>query len=275
MSLSLAAQGPSLEVLIRTNTRLTLVNYTQILSEIRLSLDEVDRIALPGRTPRIHWAVRETGGMGDIRIVLVPQHIPVRRELQSLAVPSSGLVSGISTLQTEPVIPELFSARTVERIQHVGAHIERGQIKELQLSSLNGKRSSALLDSSAVAHARRAVRPSQRAWSSIVGLLEVLIAKGSRDPRAVILQEETRSAVIIRAGNEQKNLLRNAWGHRVVASGELTRNSVGQAIRLDLHDLKVLPRMQDRVSAQDLVGIIPEATGSMTTEEYMEHIRSV
>lgn len=275
MSLSLAAQGPSLEVLIRTNTRLTLVNYTQILSEIRLSLDEVDRIALPGRTPRIHWAVRETGGMSDIRIVLVPQHIPVRRELQSLAVPSSGLVSGISTLQAEPVIPELFSARTVERIQHVGAHIERGQIKELQFSSLNGKRSSASLDSSAVAHARRAVRPSQRAWSSIVGLLEVLIAKGSRDPRAVILQEETRSAVIIRAGNEQKNLLRNAWGHRVVASGELTRNSVGQAIRLDLHDLKVLPRMQDRVSAQDLVGIIPEATGSMTTEEYMEHIRSV
>lgn len=276
MSMSLTSQEPSLEVLIRTNTRLTLVNYTQILSEIRLALDEVDRIALPGRTPRLHWAVQETSGTSDIRIVLIPQRIPARRELQSLTAASSGLVLGIGELQAEPAIPEFFSARTVERIQHVGAHIERGEIAEVQVSSTNGKRSSASLDSSVVAHARRAVEPSRRAWSSIVGRLEVLIGRGSRDPRAVILQEGTRSAVVVRARVDQKGLLRNAWEHRVVAAGELTRNSVGQAIKLDLHDLEVLlPPTHDRVSAWDLVGSMPEATGSMTTVEYLERIRGV
>lgn len=77
---SLHIMDTSLEVRISAgSSALQLQTYTQVLTEIRLALEEVDKLAVHGRVPRIQWAIGDLRKDDGIRITLVPARIPSRR----------------------------------------------------------------------------------------------------------------------------------------------------------------------------------------------------
>ncbi|WP_433793287.1 hypothetical protein [Actinoplanes sp. CA-252034] len=88
-----------------------------------------------------------------------------------------------------------------------------------------------------------------------------------------MLNEETRRAITVRAAPDQADVLRDAWGKRVLVGGELQRNIAGQALRLDMTEIRILPE-RTSVSAYDILGIAPGWTGDLTTDEYMQQVRS-
>jgi hypothetical protein len=67
--------------------------------------------------------------------------------------------------------------------------------------------------------------------------------------------------------------LHAAWNKRVVAGGILTRNAAGQAVRLDLEELILLPDETEQISAWNLLGIDPDYTGALSTDEYLDRTR--
>jgi hypothetical protein len=73
--------------------------YTQLLNEVRLALEEVDKFALPGRTPRIDWAVQDLSVNGGIRAVFAPRRVPPRRPVVTVAASAAGFVGGVNLLQ--------------------------------------------------------------------------------------------------------------------------------------------------------------------------------
>lgn len=270
-----ATHEPTLEVLIRAVARLTLRNYMNILTEVRLSLEEVDKIAMPRNASRVDWGIRElstTRKDRDVRVVLAPAKRLARREPGTLSLPTHGLVNGIQNLQEEALIPAYFSARTVERVQRMGLGIDRGDVAAVELTSMNGRQEKAVVDQGVIAKAKEAVRGASTTWSSAVGTLAVLDLKNPEKPRAEI-SLASRGAVVVHAKAADVDQLRALWGQRVLAVGELTRNALGQPVRLKMESLDALPGPSERLTAWDILGIAPRATGDLTTSEYIEVIR--
>ncbi|MEU6398625.1 hypothetical protein ABZ867_16845 [Streptomyces cinnamoneus] len=270
-----ARDDSALEVRIApTSRRLDLRTYTQILNEVRMSLEEVDRTALPVRSPRLRWAIEDMTMESYVRIVLVPAIVPAKRTLQSIATPLHGFVDGIDSLTESPRIPPFFSERTVARVGHIGKHIGPGGVEQVAVTSLNGDRHTAVVDEGTVSNAAQAVLPAKSAFSSVTGTLDVLSHTKGSAPRALIRDPRTRHAVRVAAHSEHSEILRNAWGRRVVASGVLQRNSEGQAVSLQMTDLEILPDSQSQIDPADILGVNPRITGDLSTAEYLKQVRS-
>lgn len=267
------ANDSAVEVLLNSDSNLTVAGYTAILNEVRLALAEVDRLAVPSRTPRLDWAIHQVSGSKSLRIVLAPITAPARRPLNTLALASNGFVTGIGELHQQPAIPPLFSARTVERVQNVGRHMAKEHLRDIKLTQLSTARTNAVIDTQTVEKAKQAVYPAHRSYGSVTGRVEVLVSRNENHPRAQIVLEGTRRAVVVRGSAGHRDILRTAWGKRVMVGGELTRNSLGQPVRLELTELHVLPERNHSLTAWDILGVAPDATGELTTSEYIELLR--
>jgi hypothetical protein len=264
VQIEVAIDGPPRAVGVRA--------YTQVLEQVLLSLEEIDRFVLPGRTPRIDWAIADLSVNGALRAVIAPRRTPPRRPIGTVSAPAVGFVSGVSSLKRLPEIPALFSPLTVDRVLHIGKPVGANGVERVDIRSVGLDTEVAVIDSETVDHARRAVSVSRKAFGSIIGRLDVLNGRPRTGLRAQVLIEGTRRAVTVRAAPDHAALLREAWWQRVIVAGELRRNAVGQPILLDMTELTILPE-REVVSARDILGIAPDWTGDLTTEEFIRQAR--
>lgn len=272
LSISRHADEPSVEVTIETSGRMPVPSYTSILSQVAWSLDEIDRAARPGKAKRIQWGIVEVGGSTTIQALLAPVSMPPKVESGTVQMMANGLVSGLRKLDGTPEIPELFSPTTLRRVERVGSAMHRGHIEELKVASLNGHRSEAKVTEQTYSNAALAITGKTVSFGSISGVLDVLDARPQKGVRAQIFMPFFRYGVMVRANPEHAPLLKELWGGEVVASGEIRRNSRGQAVSVDLHELSAAPERQP-ISPWKLLGIHRGITGDSSTTEYLEMIR--
>src|SRR6266516_6651987 len=98
--------------------------YTRLLTHVLAMLEEIDRLATPGRVARPEWAVRSVSeSASTFRMTLLPRTLPRRRDLESVSVPPRALVSGVEALAGQPEIPQLFSANVVSHVDEVGQQV--------------------------------------------------------------------------------------------------------------------------------------------------------
>lgn len=261
---------PALELRIRPRGRLELTTFSALLLEVRHALLEIDQVALPRRAPRIEWSVVDLQREGDLRMLLAPVRRPRGRDDSSLAMAPVGLVAGVATLRAAPEIPSLFSPGTVQRVARMGQVVNEGLVDHLSLLSLNGVTREAVIDQVALDGAEKAVRPSSHAYSSVQGVLSMLKI-GARSVRAEIRTQDRRG-VSVHASLAQVAELREKLGERVLAGGILKRNSVGQPVDLDLLQIELAPQPTS-LTAWDLLGSNPDATGGLSTREYLDKVR--
>jgi len=246
--------------------------YTDLLTNFLLMLEEIDRLGTPGKVTRPEWAVGSVYEVGStLRMVLVLRTLPKRREVESLSIPPRALVSGVRSLAEVPEIPRLFSETIVERVGHVGQRIGKEGVLALTLASVNGRRETDVpLDEGVRLNARRAIEPASTAWSSLVGVLDVISVRHER--RRIGLLTDHGRAVVCDVKRLPREAVMSAFEQRVVAAGRLKRNSSGQPVSLDVEALEVLDSPPP-VVARDLLGAAPNLTGGLSVEEYMAVLR--
>jgi hypothetical protein len=247
--------------------------YTQLLGHIRFMLEEIDRLAVSGNVSRPEWAVRSANTTGStFRVVLLPRTLPKRRDPDSLSIPPLALVEGVRSLGSVPEIPHLFSEPVVSHVDKVGEQIGKSGVAGVCVISVNGDRSpEAPVDDAVRQNAQRAVQPVSVAWSSVVGVLDVISAR--REKRRVGLLTDQGRAVLCNVQSLSKEQLFDAFEKRVVAAGRLRRNSRGQPVRLDVESLDILPSVGPLVSARDLLGAARGIIQPSNGEELMAVLR--
>jgi len=247
-------------------------SYTSLLDQVLLALEELDRVAVPGRASRPEWAVRDVSTVGgQLRLLLSPRTLPRARSEETLAQAGSALVAGVLALSQEPEIPVLFSETTVMRIDAVGNRIGRGGVAGVGLTSLNGVRSATAYVSDAVQrNAAEAVEPATVAYSSLVGKLDVISAR--RERRRIGLLTEAGRPVLCDVQRVPRETILEAFEQQVIASGKLRRNSRGQPVRLDVDAIEAAPGAEP-VTARDLLGAAPELTAGLSAGDYMAVVR--
>lgn len=228
--------------------------YTQLLSHVRFMLEEIDRLAAPGAESRPEWAISSARTAGHrFSALLLPRTLPKQRDPDSLSIPPVALVGGVRSLAEVPEIPHLFSEPVVSHVAKVGQQIGRSGIAGVSMVTVNGDRSPEAPVTEVVReNARRAVQPASVAWSSVVGVLDVISAR--REKRRVGLLTDQGRAVMCDVQQLPKEVVFEAFERRVLAAGRLRRNGRGQAVRLDVETLEILSPVESHVSARDLLG---------------------
>lgn len=228
--------------------------YTQLLSHVRFMLEEIDRLSAPGEASRPEWAVTSTRTR-DHRFTasLLPRTVPEQRSSDSLSIPPVALVDGVRSLADLPEIPHLFSEPIVSHVFQMGQQIGKNGITGVSMVNVNGERSpEAPITDVVRQNARSAIKPASVAWSSLVGVLDVISAR--REKRRVGLLTDQGRAVMCNVEKLPREMVFEAFERRVIAAGRLRRNGSGQAVRLDVESLEILPPVESYVSARDLLG---------------------
>jgi hypothetical protein len=247
--------------------------YAKALTDTVWLLQQIDRLAFK-EAPRLRWVVSDTSSNGVFRAKILPRTIPHKRPAFSAQVPPQALVEGLVSLTARAEIPDLFTEASVQRVDRLGD--PTGGIRGVQLASISDTGSigqPVRVDEVLRQHARSAIAPQERSVGSVSGLLDVLNARRRGVLRGSIYNQRTRHAVTCLIPAERVDEVAGAFGHRVLVGGPLTRNELGQVIRIELVDLLVQPDDFRVPTVDEILGIDPNWTGELTTDEYLARVR--
>lgn len=243
------------------------------MREVVRSLQEIDHVYLL-RATRATWVMADmTRDEHDLILRLEPRRVPSDRSADDMLVPANALVNGASVLATDSVVPEYFAADTVKRMETLATPKEG--IQSVSLAVYNGKAGDAVVLSDALReNAAAAVSPYQSAHGSVSGVLSgIKEVRGGR--LKVNLREESgRHTVDGLAAGDMSERLRAAWRHRVSLGGIVRRNLHGQAIRIEVEGLSLLPEDDaGRPKTGDLLGVAEDWLAGLSVDDFVRQMR--
>lgn len=264
----------ALEVrMVQGEQRPALAEFTSTLGQLSSALREIDRAAVAQRIERPKWVVDDLSHEGVLYTVRLSARPSRRRDRESLMRPVEALVEGARELQAEPELPPFYSEVTVTRLLNVA--VPKSGIREVSLATVNGEVGERVgLNDALIEHARAAVREDEISIGSITGTLDVISTRAKHGVRVSVFDPINRRAVTGTAAGTLRDSLRNSWGYPVTVRGRITRNARGQAIRVAITDLELLPDDDSRrPSTADVLGVDPNWTGGLSVDEFMDRAR--
>lgn len=266
----------ALEVRIRpAEGRIELQRLTSTLDQLRLALSDIDR-AYVYRGSRPKWVIADIRQLEVEILIRVTASASPTRPAASMLASVDALVSGVESLRHEPIVPDYYSPQTVERILTVSGP-GRG-IRDISLATVNGNAGKPVHVSEPVReNARRAVLGVQESLGSVAGWLDSMSARrlGSGRLMVALYDPLTRSAVIGELPSEMADEAHDRyWRRRVLASGRVKRNDSGQAVRIKIDGLELLPEDDnERAPVADLIGSDPDWLDGQSVDEYIREVR--
>lgn len=264
---------PSVTVEMDTDARPSLATVENILSKVRLNLEDLDRFATKRGTPRVVWGVDDLRYEGHIVVRLAPRTVSPLRPPDSLSTTTASLVNGVRQLQIEPQIPDYYSSQMLARVQEISRSASHGGVRSVTVESRNGRIQRGVINTETARNAATAVLPKIAMLSSVQGVLDTISLRRTEKPRAQIYDANVRHAVDVIALPKHVDQLQAALGKRVAVAGTLSRNGSGQPVRIKMTDIVTLPDMSQRITADDLLGSSPRITGGLSVADYVDWLR--
>ncbi len=179
-------------------------------------------------------------------------------------------IRGLGVVEQEPGVPPFFSESAVANVERLAAGL--GKRGAMGFGAQSTPQESVRITHQAALNAGQAIKPRFKAIGSIAGTLEA-ISLHNRD-RFNVYEAVTGTAVRCYFERDKYlEIVRNALGHRVRAYGVIARNARGDALRLDMRDLEILPEDSKLPTIRDIFGIAPDFTEEMTSCEYVRWLR--
>jgi hypothetical protein len=248
--------------------------FKDALGQVATSLREIDRAAYFGEE-RAVWVVEHLETREQLLVVrLTARTATSKRDPATLLRPVEALVEGVDSLGREPEVPRFYSEATVSRLVAFGAPSQG--LQQVSLATVNGSVGPEVPVSDVVlSNAKAAVRAAEVSLGSIVGRLDILNKRvRGQSVRASILDAATRRGVTVIFNDRLSDTLRNAWDHRVLVTGRVTRNERGQVVRIEADEIEQLPDDDSgRVDPDEFFGVDPEWLGGRSVDEYLREVR--
>ena len=121
------------------------------------------------------------------------------------------------------------------------------------------------------------LRPLARVQRKSIGSAEgnlQLISVHPRSRRFNVYHAITQKAVKCNLPKEIEAEVINSLGRRVVVSGMVSKNALGEPLSVEVDHLRVLKEEHELPSVADILGLAPDITSNLTTEEYIRSLRA-
>lgn len=249
-----------------------LADFLKTLDDTRHIIEAVDRSVARADKPVSRLLVQDlrTGSL-DTLVRLEPRSTERQETVEHIA---EAFVTGIAVIEREATVPAHFSSRSVDRVRKLVGRFREHGVRRVRVAAYDGgdePLAETWLTERGGEHARVALEARHRGIGSVTGYLDAVDVHD----RNVVRVHERRTGRRIPCSFTDALFedVRTALRKRVAAMGVVERDALGQPVKLTLRGLRVLS--DDGPSVDDLVGLDPDFTGDMTTDEYVAwHRRS-
>lgn len=114
-------------------------------------------------------------------------------------------------------------------------------------------------------------RPQFKVIGSVSGTLESLTVHAKRE--ASLYNDFDKRRVVVSFSEADYPRVHAALRKRIEVYGVLQEDNAGRPLRIRLQDMEVLPQDDDLPTLSSLVGSMPDLTGGLSPEEYLERNR--
>ena len=180
-------------------------------------------------------------------------------------------VDGIKTILTEGVTPPLFSPDSMSSVRKIVRALGTNGVSALDIAIPELQRS-VELSSAAEANVQSLVRVHHKSIGSVEGKLE-LISVHVRSRRFNVYHAITQRAIKCNLPKGMEEEVVRSLGRRVIVSGLVSYNVRGEPLNVNVDHLRVLKDGKVLPSIDDMLGMAPDITGELTTEEYIRRLR--
>ncbi len=244
--------------------------YRELVADVEGLVLQIDQV-VPGDV--LPWGLRHGERSGALVVRLEPLETTGGDDsrVRQTAV---AVVQGAVDLRQHSGLPDYYTEDGVALLERAARR--RGAVRGIdavELAVLNGTELvAAALDDALIAHAAETMTTASTADGSVEGVLDTLSTR-HRTARASVFDTRTRRAVAVRAGAVSIQELHRHFGRRVLVVGALTRNGLGQPVRVAAEHIEALPAIADRSRLRELIGIAPDWTGGRSSSEALAELR--
>lgn len=184
-------------------------------------------------------------------------------------------VGGLDVIEKETELPPYFSEQDLGRVKSIASYLKRTASDGLDVAHLNGAatpKRHTTLRKDAGEKVDQILRPQFKGIGSVAGQLEMISLH--RSPTFNVYDVVTHKAVSCRFEPPQLEAIKAALGERVVVTGIVHRNADGDPVRVEKPELRILGEDAELPSVRELIGLVPDLTGSLTPEEHVRRLRN-
>ena len=247
---------------------ISLDSFLLVLRESHSILQELDRALSKQRNGTLKWVV--AGLQEGSAVVKVESRVIRGDEDHSLRV-AQHFIDGIHTIQNEAVTPALFSLDTMTSMRRIVRYLGTNGVSALEVIAPDLNKS-VELSSESSDKIQALVGVHHKSIGSVEGRLE-LISIHARDRRFNVYHAITSKAVRCNLPNSMEQEVVGSLGRRISVSGLVSFNSRGEPIRVDVNHLRVFKEEGELPSIAQILGLVPDITGDLTTEEHFRELR--
>ena len=237
-----------------------------ILRESHYILQELDRAVSQRRDGTLKWMV---SGLKHGSVVVETESRVIRGQEDFGPQVARRFMEGIHTIQTEGVTPALFSPDSIASVNKIVRSLGTNGVSGLNLT---GADRDAELTGSASNKIQALVGVRNKSIGSVEGRLE-LVSIHTRARRFNVYHAITNKAVRCNLPGDMEEQVIASLGKRVIVSGMVSYNLVGEPVKVEVYRLRVLKEERELPSIADMLGMAPDITGDLSTEEYIRRLR--
>jgi hypothetical protein len=180
-------------------------------------------------------------------------------------------IVGLRLLENEGLTPPYMTEAGIQSAKRMLKLIGNQGVTGLRIVNPSDKEE-VQLSARASAHIDQLLPVRQHSIGSVEGKLEMISVHGSK-PQFLVYHHRTHKAVRCIFEEGMLDEVKDALGHRVIASGEVLLNAKDEPVRLKLERLRRLRSENELPSIAMITGIDPNFTGDLTTSDYLRSIR--
>ena len=107
---------------------------------------------------------------------------------------------------------------------------------------------------------------------SVEGRLE-LVSIHARTRRFNVYHAITNRAIRCNLPKSMEQQAISSLGRRVIVSGIVSYNAAGEPVKVEVDRLRTLKKERELPSISDMLGMAPDITGDLSTEEHIRRLR--
>ena len=237
-----------------------------ILRESHYILQELDRAVSQRRDGTLKWMV---SGLKHGSVAVETESRVIRGQEDFGPQVARRFMEGIHTIQTEGVTPALFSPDSIASVNKIVRSLGTNGVPGLNLT---GADRDAELTGSASNKIQALVGVRNKSIGSVEGRLE-LVSIHTRARRFNVYHAIANKAVRCNLPGDMEEQVIASLGKRVIVSGMVSYNLVGEPVKVEADRLRVLKEERELPSIADMLGMAPDITGDLSTEEYIRQLR--
>jgi hypothetical protein len=246
-------------------------SFVGLLNRSLLILKDTDRAVSAKASGVLDWVVADLSSDNGLDAVIESKPrkraVVSDRDVQRI---TSAYVDALAIAEQGEALPPHLSETALTQLQWMATQLQRNGAEALSTTYVELDQR-ARVSADTADNVKRLRVPKSRAIGSIIGLLEVVSVHGP--PRYSVYDAVTRRPVRCQFKPGEIDQVKGALGSRVMVAGIIRRNVKGQPLSVEQPRLSAMPRSEDLPSTDELIGLDPDFTGSVSTDEYVRRLR--